>query len=131
MRIGMLAPIAWRTPPRHYGPWERVVSLLMEGLVQPARNRRRSRKCRTRPRPLPGRPSTFRQRSTWAPSLSPADDANTHYAPIVGNRRELADIPGLRQSAKHCHRHRVANLSLAYCRRDPTSRSAVSSPCPA
>ncbi len=34
MRIGMLAPIAWRTPPRHYGPWERVVSLLTEGLVQ-------------------------------------------------------------------------------------------------
>lgn len=33
MHIGMLAPIAWRTPPRHYGPWERVVSLLTEGLV--------------------------------------------------------------------------------------------------
>lgn len=29
----MLAPIAWRTPPRHYGPWESVVSLLTEGLV--------------------------------------------------------------------------------------------------
>jgi len=33
MRVGMLAPIAWRVPPRHYGPWERVVSLLTEGLV--------------------------------------------------------------------------------------------------
>lgn len=33
MRIGMLAPISWRVPPRHYGPWERVVSLLTEGLV--------------------------------------------------------------------------------------------------
>lgn len=33
-RIAMLAPIAWRVPPRHYGPWERVVSLLTEGLVQ-------------------------------------------------------------------------------------------------
>ncbi len=33
MRVAMLAPIAWRTPPRHYGPWERVVSLLTEGLV--------------------------------------------------------------------------------------------------
>ncbi len=30
----MLAPIAWRTPPRHYGPWELVVSLLTEGLVR-------------------------------------------------------------------------------------------------
>ncbi len=29
----MLSPIAWRTPPRRYGPWERVVSLLTEGLV--------------------------------------------------------------------------------------------------
>jgi len=33
MRIAMLAPIAWRVPPRHYGPWERVVSILTEGLV--------------------------------------------------------------------------------------------------
>jgi glycosyltransferase involved in cell wall biosynthesis len=29
----MLAPVAWRTPPRDYGPWERVTSLLTEGLV--------------------------------------------------------------------------------------------------
>lgn len=33
MRIAMLAPIAWRTPPRHYGPWEQVTSLLTEELV--------------------------------------------------------------------------------------------------
>jgi glycosyltransferase involved in cell wall biosynthesis/quercetin dioxygenase-like cupin family protein len=33
MRIAMLSSIAWRTPPRHYGPWEQVVSLLTEGLV--------------------------------------------------------------------------------------------------
>ncbi|MDR7522752.1 MAG: glycosyltransferase family 4 protein [Armatimonadota bacterium] len=33
MRIGMVAPIAWRVPPRHYGPWERIVWLLTEGLV--------------------------------------------------------------------------------------------------
>jgi glycosyltransferase involved in cell wall biosynthesis len=33
LRVGMLAPIAWRVPPLHYGPWERVVSLLTEGLV--------------------------------------------------------------------------------------------------
>jgi glycosyltransferase involved in cell wall biosynthesis len=30
----MLAPIAWRTPPRHYGPWELVTSLLTEALVR-------------------------------------------------------------------------------------------------
>ncbi len=34
MRVAMLSPIAWRTPPRHYGPWENVVSLLTEGLVK-------------------------------------------------------------------------------------------------
>lgn len=34
MRIALLAPIAWRTPPRHYGPWEQVVSLLAEGLLE-------------------------------------------------------------------------------------------------
>jgi len=33
MHIAMLAPIAWRTPPRHYGPWESVASLLTEGLA--------------------------------------------------------------------------------------------------
>lgn len=30
----MLAPIAWRTPPEHYGPWEFVTSLLTEELVR-------------------------------------------------------------------------------------------------
>ena len=33
MRIAMIAPIAWRTPPRHYGPWELVTSQLTEALV--------------------------------------------------------------------------------------------------
>ena len=33
MHIAMLSPIAWRTPPRHYGPWEKVASLITEGLV--------------------------------------------------------------------------------------------------
>jgi len=34
MKIALLSPIAWRTPPRAYGPWEQVVSLLAEGLVE-------------------------------------------------------------------------------------------------
>ena len=33
LRVAMLAPISWRVPPRHYGPWELVVSRLTEGLV--------------------------------------------------------------------------------------------------
>jgi glycosyltransferase involved in cell wall biosynthesis len=33
LRVGMLAPISWRVPPRHYGPQEQFVSLLTEGLV--------------------------------------------------------------------------------------------------
>lgn len=34
MKIALLSPVAWRTPPRKYGPWEQVVSSLAEGLVQ-------------------------------------------------------------------------------------------------
>lgn len=34
MRIGMISPVAWRTPPRHYGPWEQVTSTITEGLVK-------------------------------------------------------------------------------------------------
>jgi len=33
LRIGVLASIAHRTPPRGYGPWEQVASTLAEGLV--------------------------------------------------------------------------------------------------
>ncbi len=33
LRVAVLAPLAWRTPPRHYGPWEQFASLLAEGLV--------------------------------------------------------------------------------------------------
>jgi glycosyltransferase involved in cell wall biosynthesis len=33
VKIALLGPIAWRTPPRAYGPWEQIVSLLAEGLV--------------------------------------------------------------------------------------------------
>jgi glycosyltransferase involved in cell wall biosynthesis len=33
VKLAMLAPVAWRTPPLHYGPWETVASLLTEGLV--------------------------------------------------------------------------------------------------
>ena len=34
MKVAMLAPIAWRTPPVHYGPWELVTSLITEELVK-------------------------------------------------------------------------------------------------
>lgn len=33
MKIGILSPVAWRTPPRHYGPWEQMASNIAEGLV--------------------------------------------------------------------------------------------------
>ncbi|MGI5881060.1 MAG: glycosyltransferase family 4 protein [Syntrophomonadaceae bacterium] len=33
MKVALLSPIAWRTPPRHYGPWENIVWLLADGLV--------------------------------------------------------------------------------------------------
>ncbi len=34
MKIAILSPIAWRTPPRKYGPWEQVSSNIAEGLVE-------------------------------------------------------------------------------------------------
>ncbi len=34
MKVAILAPVAWRTPPRHYGPWEQIASNIAEGLVQ-------------------------------------------------------------------------------------------------
>ncbi len=34
MKIAMLSSISWRTPPRAYGPWELVTSLLTEALVE-------------------------------------------------------------------------------------------------
>jgi glycosyltransferase involved in cell wall biosynthesis len=34
MKVALLGPIAWRTPPRHYGPWELVTGLLADGLAR-------------------------------------------------------------------------------------------------
>lgn len=33
MKIAVLSPVAWRTPPRKYGPWEQVASNVAEGLL--------------------------------------------------------------------------------------------------
>ncbi|WP_462264712.1 glycosyltransferase family 4 protein [Mucilaginibacter sp.] len=33
MKVAVLSPVAWRTPPRHYGPWEQVASNIAEGLI--------------------------------------------------------------------------------------------------
>jgi glycosyltransferase involved in cell wall biosynthesis len=33
MKVAVLSPVAWRTPPRHYGPWEQVASNIAEGLM--------------------------------------------------------------------------------------------------
>lgn len=33
MKLALLGPVAWRTPPRHYGPWELVTGLLADGLA--------------------------------------------------------------------------------------------------
>ncbi len=34
MKVAVLSPVAWRTPPRMYGPWEQVASNIAEGLVE-------------------------------------------------------------------------------------------------
>lgn len=33
MKIAILSPIAWRSPPAKYGPWEQVASNIAEGLI--------------------------------------------------------------------------------------------------
>jgi glycosyltransferase involved in cell wall biosynthesis len=33
VKVALLGPIAWRTPPLHYGPWELITGLLAEGLT--------------------------------------------------------------------------------------------------
>ena len=33
MKLALLGPVAWRTPPRHYGPWELITGLLADGLA--------------------------------------------------------------------------------------------------
>ncbi len=34
MKVAVLSPPVWRTPPRKYGPWEQVASNIVEGLVE-------------------------------------------------------------------------------------------------
>ncbi|MCD0489433.1 glycosyltransferase family 4 protein [Pedobacter sp. MC2016-14] len=34
LKIAVLSTVAWRTPPRHYGPWEQMASNLTERLVK-------------------------------------------------------------------------------------------------
>jgi len=33
VKVALLGPVAWRTPPKHYGPWEQVTSTIAEGLA--------------------------------------------------------------------------------------------------
>ena len=34
MKIAILSPITWRTPPLKYGPWEQIASNIAEGMVE-------------------------------------------------------------------------------------------------
>ena len=34
MKIALLSPVVWRTPPQKYGPWEQVASNIAEGLIE-------------------------------------------------------------------------------------------------
>lgn len=34
MKVAIIAPIAWRTPPEKYGPWEQVASNITEGMIK-------------------------------------------------------------------------------------------------
>jgi len=32
VKVAVLSPVAWRTPPEHYGPWEQVAYNIAEGI---------------------------------------------------------------------------------------------------
>ena len=34
LKLAVLSPVAWRTPPRHYGPWEQIASNIAEGMTR-------------------------------------------------------------------------------------------------
>jgi len=34
MKVALLSPVVWRTPPEKYGPWEQVASNIAEGLLE-------------------------------------------------------------------------------------------------
>lgn len=34
MKVAVLSPVAWRTPPEHYGPWEQVAYNIAEGIAK-------------------------------------------------------------------------------------------------
>jgi glycosyltransferase involved in cell wall biosynthesis len=34
MKVAVLSSVAWRTPPRHYGPWEQIASNIAEGMIK-------------------------------------------------------------------------------------------------
>jgi len=34
IKVAILSPVVWRTPPRKYGPWEQVASNIAEGLLE-------------------------------------------------------------------------------------------------
>src|SRR5688500_8069043 len=34
MKVAILSPVAWSTPPQHYGPWEQVASNIADTLVE-------------------------------------------------------------------------------------------------
>ncbi len=34
MKIAVLSPVAWRTPPEHYGPWEQIAYNIAEGITK-------------------------------------------------------------------------------------------------
>lgn len=34
MKIAVLSPVAWRTPPEHYGPWEQIAFNIAEGVFK-------------------------------------------------------------------------------------------------
>ena len=94
MKLALLGPIAWRTPPRHYGPWELVTGLLADGLARAASTSRCS-----------PRSTRSRSRGSTASARGPyEEDADARRAHLGGAaRRALPRALGASSTSIHNH----------------------------
>ena len=101
----MLAPIAWRTPPRHYGPWELFASLLDRGAGRPRPRRHAVRHRRLAHRRSPASATAPHGWCGGRRASTPKVAECLHIADVVRARGRIRHHPQrLRLPAAHLQR---------------------------
>ena len=113
VKVAVLGAIAWRTPPRAYGPWERVAGLIAAGLHRARRRRdalrdaRLGDACEARRRP-PDAATPRTRRSTAAsgrrcmwPTLSSAPPSSTSSTTTSTGCRSRSSSLAQRSACDH------------------------------